>query len=302
MSDFFDNLVDLLPEHSALKKPDNQLRRVLDYTVGEWFDNRMDVNDFKGNLFLQTATGKWLDLFGLDYGIPRMEDESDEDYRQRIIYEKLDNLTADTLINEYGLKLYCFVSGFNANENSLTSNNPYLSNRYMSVADKSLQDILNNKFIMDTSLLFLNEDYVADYILNQTGDDLIFNYISIYSKTELNNVFRGNTEIKNVKLDLLDLVNAGNLFGGCSGLNDVELYLPHVSNAERMFAGCNHLINVKLEMRAMRYFNNILYGCVSLKTINVHIPYPKVSSFKSYVLGLRLPSLESFIINGVEQL
>lgn len=302
MSDFFDNLVDLLPEHSALKKPDNQLRQVLDYSVGEWFDNRMDVNDFKSNLFLQTATGKWLDLFGLDYGIPRMEDESDDDYRQRIIYEKLDNLTTDTLINEYGLKLYCFVSQFNAGENSLTSNNPYLSNKYIGIADKSLQGILNNKFILDTSLLFLTDGYVADYILNQVGVDLIYDYISIYGKTELNNVFRGNTEIKNVKLDLPDLVNEGSLFMGCSGLESMELYLPNISNVERMFLSCNQLINVKLEMPVMNYFNNIFNGCVSLKTIDVVISDGRVSDFKSYVLGLQLPSLESFIINGVEQL
>ena len=42
MSDFMDALVDLLPEHNSLKKPNNPLRRVLDLSVGEWFD-RHDI-------------------------------------------------------------------------------------------------------------------------------------------------------------------------------------------------------------------------------------------------------------------
>ena len=157
MSDFIENLVDLLPEHNSMKKPDNQLRQVLDYSVGEWFDNRFDITSFRNNLFLQTATGKWLDLFGLDYGIPRKSEETDEDYRQRIIYEKLDNLTADTLINEYGLELYCYVTGFNAKNNSLTSDNPYLSNKYMSIASDELKSILNNKFILDGGIFWLED-------------------------------------------------------------------------------------------------------------------------------------------------
>ena len=96
MSDFTDAFLDLLPENSSLKNKDNEGRRVIDRTVGVWFDNHT-TTDFMDNLFLNTATGKHLDLFGADYGVTRQLNESDEDYRKRIIFEKLEYLTAENL-------------------------------------------------------------------------------------------------------------------------------------------------------------------------------------------------------------
>lgn len=148
MSDFIDALVDMLPEHSALKKKDNQLRRVLDYTVGAWFDEH-DVQDFYEQLFLQSATGKYLDLFGKDYAVYRKSDESDDDYRERIVQEKLEYLTPEYLESIFGLKLYVFVDDFDASENTLTSDNVYINHTgYMAEAPLDLQRIIEKKFVL----------------------------------------------------------------------------------------------------------------------------------------------------------
>ena len=69
--------------------------------------------------------------------------EDDESYRKRIIYHKMDYLTVDNLREIYGLTLYAFVSDYNPKQNTLTSDNPYTTDRYMSYADAEIQKILN---------------------------------------------------------------------------------------------------------------------------------------------------------------
>lgn len=162
MSDFMTALVDLLPEHNKLKDTRNPLRKVLDLTVGEWFDNR-DVQDFYEQLFLQSATGAWLDLHGRDYGVVRQLGESDEDYRIRIVQEKLEYLTPEYLDSVFDLVLYSYVQGFDASENTLTSDNPYIDGYgYMSEMNDTVFDILNRKFVLDSSIYRLIGGVVDD--------------------------------------------------------------------------------------------------------------------------------------------
>lgn len=154
MADFTDVFLDLLSENSSLRKIDNAGRIVIDRTVGEWFD-RNTGDSFADNLFLNTATGGYLDLFGADYGVYRKVDETDEDYRQRIIFEKLEYLTVENLQNIYGLDLFIFVTDYDASNNTLTSDNVFVDNEYMSFADETLQKILNDKFVIDGGIKWL---------------------------------------------------------------------------------------------------------------------------------------------------
>ena len=154
MSVFMDMMVEMLPQHSDLQDEDNQLRTVLDKSVGEFMDSVSTESVFDG-LFLQSASGGWLDAHGVDFGVVRRDGESDESYRERIIFEKLEYLTVDNLLNIYGLTLYAFVDDFDASENCLTSDNPYISSRYMSVASDELKNILNNKFVLDGEIEWL---------------------------------------------------------------------------------------------------------------------------------------------------
>ena len=152
MSVFMDMLVELLPLGSALQKEDNELRKVLDRSVGEFMDSLELPFD---ELFLTSATGGWLDAHGKDYGVPRRLDEDDESYRERIVFEKLEYLTVGNLIGIYGLELFAFVDDFDATDNMLTSDNPYLSSRYMGVADETTRDILDKKFVLEGEVTWL---------------------------------------------------------------------------------------------------------------------------------------------------
>ena len=107
-------------------------------------------------LFVTSATGGWLDAWGRDYGVSRRINEDDETYRRRIVYEKLDNLTAKLLMEVYNVDLYAFVDDFDASENTLTSDNPYLNkNGYLGSVDSDTQQILDKKFILDTGVVWL---------------------------------------------------------------------------------------------------------------------------------------------------
>jgi hypothetical protein len=153
MSDFLDMLVDMLAEHSALQKSDNDVRKVLDRTVGEYMDRVVQPFD---ELFLETATGSWLDCHGRDYGVPRRLGEDDDSYRDRIVFEKLEYLTVGNLDNIYGVTLYALVDDFDATENTLTSDNPYVNGRgFMAEADSDLQKILNSKFVLDNEVVWI---------------------------------------------------------------------------------------------------------------------------------------------------
>ena len=272
MSDFVDVLVDLLPEHNALKKKDNQLRKVLDKTVGSWFDDH-EAQNIYDNVFLDTATGKYLDLFGKDYGVSRRLGESDEDYRLRIIQEKNDNLTPAYLQSVYGLTLYAYISGFNVKNNTLTSDNPYLSNEYMSVADDEIISILNHKFIMDMSVFWIYNGYV-DYVIDNNNVNILNK--NIYQKIMVNWYF-----------------SAGNV-------KEVSLHLFNVLYCSLMFRNCSYLKKVVLHMPNLEDFKDMFYNCTNIELIDVSIPSKLVDSFKSYVLGLHLQNLTSFIINGEE--
>ena len=67
-----------------------------------------------------------------------------------------------------------------------------------------------------------------------------------------------------------------------------------------MFRGCTGLTGVKLNAPKLIDYGFMFSGCSALETIDVTIPTSIVNDFKSYVLGLELENLTSFIINGEE--
>lgn len=153
MSDFVDMLVEMLPMHSELQKEDNPFRKVLDRTVGAYMD---DFEIPYEQIFLTSATGGWLDAHGKDYGIPRKIDETDEHYRERIIYEKLDHLTPQLLKDMYNVELFTYRNDFDVTDNTLVSDNPYINNGgFLGLVDSDTADILDKKFILDLGVTWI---------------------------------------------------------------------------------------------------------------------------------------------------
>src|SRR5574344_2363769 len=113
-------------------------------TIGELLDNfEIDYDQF----FLQDATGKYLDLHDKQYGIGRKINESDEEYRNRIILGAYEYATVKVLTEIYGVKFYANVDNFENNTNLLCSDNPYLTDELMGFISEEVYNILDEKFI-----------------------------------------------------------------------------------------------------------------------------------------------------------
>lgn len=326
MSVSMDMIVEMLPLSSKLQQEDNPLRIVLDRTVGEWLDNFSQPYE---QLFLMSATGGWLDAHGRDYGVPRRIGEDDESYRQRIVYEKLDHLTPSLLGDVYGVRLFSYRGDFDVKDNTLVSDNPHIvmNESFLGLSDEDTIRILDNKFVLDSIVTWINTDGEIEYILDNRGKNILSNYSRIYTLNDVSNYCSNNTTIQQVKLDLPNAINCYLLFNGCSALSIVELNLPNctiaqgmfsycsalieieldlptVTNCGGMFAYCTGLKNVKLNLPNLVQYNNMFNGTGNIETIDVTIPTSIKDGFKAMVLGAtpRLNHLTSFKINGEEQL
>lgn len=154
---FGEGIIERLPVHSKLHNKENPMRIVLLKTVGAFLDdyNENLTNVFDG-CFITEATGRYLDLIGFDFNIPRRLNESDTDYRNRLIYEKMGHLTTDYLKDVYNVKLYTRIEDFNPNDNTLVSDNPHIVEEgFMMLTDETTRNILNKKFVLGEEILWL---------------------------------------------------------------------------------------------------------------------------------------------------
>ena len=144
MSFYGTGIIERLPVNSQLQNPENQMHIIIQNTIGELLDNfEIDYDQF----FLQDATGKYLDLHGKQYGIGRKSNESDDEYRNRIILGAYEYATVKVLTEIYGVKFYANVDNFENNTNLLCSDNPYLTDELMGFISDEVYNILDEKFI-----------------------------------------------------------------------------------------------------------------------------------------------------------
>lgn len=150
-----EGIISRLHENCSLRDVNNPVRSIIVNTIGAWLDNH-DPSELMEGVYLQSASGKYLDLHGKDFGIPRKLDETDEHYRNRLFYQALGYLTVDYLVNVYDLTLYVNVDDFDATDNILTSDNEYIvGDGFMTFADAETRSILENTFVLDSGLVWL---------------------------------------------------------------------------------------------------------------------------------------------------
>lgn len=112
MSYHGEGIINRLHPDTPLRKETNDGHKFIHGTIGEYLDRWMSKHNFH-QYFLLTATGKYLDLHGIEYGVFRNEDESDDDYRKRILLEKrLHNCIPD--LKRQGVMFWDYVSGLRA--------------------------------------------------------------------------------------------------------------------------------------------------------------------------------------------
>ena len=153
MSLYGSAILERLDVKSPASNPDNPFYKVFDNSVGEWLDN-FNVDKFHEDLFLNSATGEWLDLHGRQYGVPRHIDESDTDYRERVIQHTMGRLTPVLLCADFGLDLYSDVNGFSVDGNVLTSDNYYLGagNGFICFTNADTRDLIEKSFVINEAV------------------------------------------------------------------------------------------------------------------------------------------------------
>lgn len=155
MSENGELIIDRLPLNCELHNTNNPINKLIQNSIGAWLDDFED-KEYANQFFLTDATGEYLDLHGADLGIKRKLDESDDEYRERIIYESLGHITVDLLLNVYGVQLFTFIDDFSVDANYLISDNHYITSYgFLAVTDKTTRDILNKKLILDNKVQWL---------------------------------------------------------------------------------------------------------------------------------------------------
>ena len=160
LSDSGEAIINRLPLNSKVRDPNNPMYTIINNTVGEFLDS-FDVTAWISQHFIQDATGKYLDVHGRDYGVKRKIDESDDDYRQRIIYEMLGHLTVGYIRDVYMVELYVRPASnvtYDPAETMISDNEYFVEsekNGFIGVADEVTKEIINKKFVLGDSILWL---------------------------------------------------------------------------------------------------------------------------------------------------
>ena len=300
VSEYGEGIINRLHPDSVLRQEGNPARTLIMKTIGAWLDD-YDVTSLYDNSFLSTATGRWLDLYGRDLSVPRKLDESDEDYRTRLIYASVGNLSIDYLLNVFGLTLYSFREDFNVRDNTLVSDNPFLNTGgYISVADSDVISVLDRKLLLDDSISWVNDEGSIDYVLNTQGLNILSDYSKIYTLSNINKYFIYNTSIQNVKLNLPNATDCNTIFNSCSNLVNVDLNLPNASDCYRMFLYCSSLQDIDLNLPSATDCGNMFMYCSSLVNVDLSLPnasdcelmFMKCSSLVN--VKLNLPKLSKY--------
>ena len=154
MSLYGEALINRLPIHSVLHNSKNPMNKILNNTIGEYEDN-YDIVEWMLQHFLNDATGKYLDLHGSELGVRRLKDETDDKYRQRLIYKAKGHLSLDYLMTMYDIEVYTGTDSYTANQ-TLLADNPYLSHDGLYIkCDTATQNELEKKLVLGGEVTWL---------------------------------------------------------------------------------------------------------------------------------------------------
>lgn len=137
--------------NEALQNDDNDFVKIYDGCINEYLENRR--NHFL-DIFLTTAQGDYLDIHGRMFGVFRKKDESDEEYRNRIILNK-SILQRTTDFSKLDIGVWVYKNGV-TDKDTLTSRNPYLKKErdedYIFIVSGNDIQYLEKKFLLNDIL------------------------------------------------------------------------------------------------------------------------------------------------------
>lgn len=157
MSEHGEGIIQRLHPFSALRNDSNDGNRFIHNTVGEYLDRYVARDKFE-QLFLLSATGRYLDLHGMELGVYRLDDEDDESYRSRILLEKTMHSTIPELKSQ-GVRFWDYVSGLNAGSEDY----------YFQFYDNNSKYVENTNFVMVVTDLLTDVDVSYSSVSDSNG-------------------------------------------------------------------------------------------------------------------------------------
>ena len=139
-------ITDLFPVNNSIHN--TPFKDFLNNTIGyflELMENEATAMD--EGCFIDTAEGKYLDLWGKDYNIPRLNDESDDDYRTRLMISPLERFTINTVYELYDLQLMTKPASTSNLNLTLMSDNHFLNNQYYVNCSDEVWNEIDKKFL-----------------------------------------------------------------------------------------------------------------------------------------------------------
>ena len=156
MSDCIDTVTSLMPLSSGFDGSDVQ--RILDETIGPYFDELEErIEELLDAPFLTEATGDYLDLLhGKLYGLERLPDESDDEYRARLVFHIRDGVRVSDLLElDCGVYADPEVQSFDE-DTVLTSRNTALSDKYIvACPSDAVEDLIKDNLIWEKVVTFI---------------------------------------------------------------------------------------------------------------------------------------------------
>ena len=156
MSDCIDTVTSLMPLSSGFDGSDVQ--RILDETIGPYFDELEErIEELLDAPFLTEATGDYLDLLhGKLYGLERLPDESDDEYRARLVFHIRDGVRVSDLLElDCGVYADPEVQSFDE-DTVLTSRNTALSDKYIvACPSDAVEDLVKDNLIWEGLVTFI---------------------------------------------------------------------------------------------------------------------------------------------------
>lgn len=155
MSDCIDTIASLTPASSRFANSD--VREIFDETIGKYFDEKeIDIEDLIEAPFLTEASGFYLDyIHGRLYGIERLPDEDDEDYRARLIFHCKEGVQLKDL-QELGCKVYLHFEDFDE-DTTLTSRRITGFNNKLVIdcPSDAIEELIKDNYIWEKALVFI---------------------------------------------------------------------------------------------------------------------------------------------------
>lgn len=135
-------ILEKIHRESGLRRKENTIHKLFVELIGRWLDEWDTVEQIRKYSF-RFADGVWLDELARNYGVIRLENETDDELRARLLLKKGELFTTPTLKSHDVIFFTCVKDP----KTQLTSKNTYLTNDYLCYANDITEEYYDKTYV-----------------------------------------------------------------------------------------------------------------------------------------------------------